>query len=89
MHHKFHNFFSTKMVDCIFAYTKNWLVSLSDNKELSELSSGADAIGWNSLSQKKKKKKIVDCNWHRIKVMLKWCCINHIMPTQHVNYDVV
>ena len=44
MHHKFHNFFSTKMVDC---------------------------------------------NWQIIKVMLKWCCIYHIMPTQHVNYDVV
>ena len=34
---------------------QNWLVSWSDNKELL---SGADAIGWNSLFQKKKKKKL-------------------------------
>ena len=30
---------------------KNWLVSWSNDKELS---SGADAIDWNSLSKKKK-----------------------------------
>ena len=34
----------------ISAYTKNWLVSWSDNKELSL---GADVIGWNSLKKKK------------------------------------
>ena len=33
------------------AYTKNWLVSWSNDKELS---SGADAIGWISLKKKKK-----------------------------------
>ena len=33
------------------AYIKNWLVSWFDDKELS---SGADAIGWNSLKKKKK-----------------------------------
>ena len=33
------------------AYTKNRLVSLSDNKELL---SEADTIGWNSLKKKKK-----------------------------------
>ena len=32
------------------AYTKNWLVSWFDDKE--QLS-GADVIGWNSLSKKK------------------------------------
>ena len=31
------------------AYAKYWLVSWSDDKELS---SGADAIGWNSLKKK-------------------------------------
>ena len=35
----------------ILAYTKNWLVSLFDDKELSL---GADAIGWNSFQKKKK-----------------------------------
>ena len=35
----------------IIAYTKNWLVSWSDDKELS---SGANAIGWNSLKIKNK-----------------------------------
>ena len=33
---------------------QNWLVSWSDNKKLL---SGADAIGWNSLSKRKKEKK--------------------------------
>ena len=33
---------------CRFAYTKNWLVSRSDNKKLL-------LGGWNSLSKKKKK----------------------------------
>ena len=31
------------------AYTKNWLVSWSDDKELSL---GVDTIGWNSLKKK-------------------------------------
>ena len=40
---------------------KNWLVSWSDDKELL---SGADAVGWNSFSQKKeKKKKGAHINW--------------------------
>ena len=37
------------------AYTKNWLVSWSDdNSDDKELSSGADVISWNSLKKKKK-----------------------------------
>ena len=42
-------------LNSIPAYTKNWLVSWSGDKELS---SGVDAIGWNSL--KKKKKEHID-----------------------------
>ena len=37
----------------MLAYTKNRLVSWSDDKELS---SGAGAINWNSFKKKKKKK---------------------------------
>ena len=40
----------------IAIYTKNWLVSWYDDKELS---SGVNVISWNSLSLKKKKKKKV------------------------------
>ena len=44
----------------ILAYTKNWLVSWSDDKELS---SGADAISWNSLSKNKKEENRRENGW--------------------------
>ena len=50
-----------EICDSILAYTKNWLVSSSDDKELLL---GADTIGWNSLSLSlslKKKKKKTSC----------------------------
>ena len=49
-----------KIWGSILAYTKNWLVSWSDDKELSL---GADVIGLNSLKKKKKKKGKLKCEF--------------------------
>ena len=60
----------------IRVYTKNWLVSWSDDKELS---SGADVIGWNSISKMKIKiktttsggtYKVIKKKWNQIKCQL-------------------
>ena len=56
----------------ISAYTKNWLVSWSDNKELL---SETDVIGWN-LKKKKKKVSNAKCNatklYQRVIIYFLW-----------------